>query len=138
MYWFIYCSQHRLQGMKHFRQDGMQKQLNIILLPCHAMWRHVLLQLFVFAIVLLHIKPRARLLMLLQIVAWLLLLMEIILRFSSKLIWSTSFLDINLLKKKLLGAFDIWWRLNSVHSNVLIVLNTQVCNLRWNRQHIYH
>ncbi|XP_075664823.1 uncharacterized protein LOC142634418 isoform X2 [Castanea sativa] len=75
----------RLQGMKRFRQDGMQKQLNIILLLCHAMWRHVLLQLFVFAIVLLHTKPRARLLMLLQIVAWLLLLMEIILRAVNRL-----------------------------------------------------
>lgn len=50
------CSQHRLPEMKHFRQDGMQKQLNIILLLCCTMWSHVLLQLFVSAIALLHTK----------------------------------------------------------------------------------
>jgi hypothetical protein len=50
------CSQNRLQEMKHFRQDGMQKQLNIIVLLCHTMWSHVLLRLFVSAIALLHTK----------------------------------------------------------------------------------
>lgn len=55
--------------MKHFRLEGILKPLNVILLLCHAMLSHVLLQLFVFAIALLHIKHWVRSVMLLRIAA---------------------------------------------------------------------
>lgn len=49
----IYCC-CRLQEMKHFNQEGTLKPLSITLLLCHAPLSHGPLQLFVFAIVLLH------------------------------------------------------------------------------------
>jgi len=46
----------RLQGMQHFKLEGMQKPLNTIHLLCHVMWSPVHLQPSVIVIVQLPIK----------------------------------------------------------------------------------
>lgn len=61
----LFC--YSLLGMKHFKQEDIQKLLNIILLLYLALWSHVLLQLFVSVTELLRTRHCAILLMLLQI-----------------------------------------------------------------------
>jgi len=61
--------------MKHFKQEGMQKLLNTILLLCPSMLSPAPLQRYVLAIVLQLTKLWDRLLMQLRIAAWQLLWM---------------------------------------------------------------
>lgn len=83
--YFTFIVNFRMLGMKQFDQEGFLKQWNITLLLYQAMLDLARLQLSVFVTVLLHCKLWAKQLMPLQIVVWPWPLMQITLRFASKI-----------------------------------------------------